>query len=299
MKLFQNRMYRGMFLTILGGISWGISGTCGQYLFSEYGVSSMWLTCVRLLFGGLLLTLLALIRDPVDVRSILRTPRAVIRLFLYGTTGLMMVQYAYLTGIYWTNAATTTVLQNLGPVMVMLCACIMSRRLPSKAEFTALLLAVFGVFLLATGGNPGQMMLSPKGLFWGIMSAVGVVFYTLLPRPLMNRWNRDTIVGLGMLIGGIVINLYARSWTMTVSLPFTGWLAVAAVVILGTVVSFSLVTLGIAVIGPVRTTMLNAVEPLTATVLSVLWLGTSFAFTDLIAFAAILATVVLLAKSES
>jgi len=36
----------------------------------------------------------------------------------------------------------------------------------------------------------------------------------------------------------------------------------------------------------------------TATILSVLWLGTSFAATDIIAFAAILTTVVLLAKSE-
>ena len=63
-------------------------------------------------------------------------------------------------------------------------------------------------------------------------------------------------------------------------------------------VSFSLVTLGITVIGPVRSSVLNAVEPVTATVLSVLWLGTDFAFTDIIAFAAILTTVVLLAKSE-
>lgn len=288
-----------MFLTILGGISWGFSGTCGQYVFAHYEVSSMWLSCVRLLYGGLLLTLLALLKNPTDVRSILCDRRAVLRLFFYGTCGLMMVQYAYLTGIYWTNAATTTVLQNLGPVMVMMLACLLSRRLPSKAEFFALLLAVFGVFLLATGGNPGQMMLSPKGLFWGIMSAVGVVFYTMLPRPLLTKWSRDTVVGVGMLIGGIVLNLFARSWTMSVSLPVDGWLAVAAVVLMGTVISFSLVTQGIAEIGPVRTSMLNAVEPVTATVLSVLWLGTSFAVTDIVAFIAILATVVLLAKSES
>lgn len=298
MKLLKNRMFRGMTLTILGGISWGISGTCGQFLFSQYGVSSMWLTCVRLLYGGALLTLLALLRRPADVRGILRDLRAVIRLTLYGIFGLLMVQYAYLTGIYWTNAATTTVLQNLGPVLVMLCACCTRRRLPSPAEAAALLLAVTGVFLLATGGDLTAMAISPQGLFWGLMSAVGVVFYTLLPRPLLERWDRNTVVGLGMLIGGLVINLAARSWTMTVSLPLQGWLAAAAVVLLGTVISFSLVTQGIAEIGPVRSSMLNAVEPVTATVLSVLWLGTAFAITDMIAFAAILIAVVLLAKDE-
>jgi drug/metabolite transporter (DMT)-like permease len=143
------------------------------------------------------------------------------------------------------------------------------------------------------------MVLSHKGLFWGIMSAVGVVLYTLIPRSLLEKWERDVVVGLGMLIGGIAINLYAPCWAGNVSLPLKGWLCIAVIVILGTVLSFSLVTLGITVIGPIRTSMLNAVEPVTATILSVLWLGTSFTVTDLIAFAAILTTVVLLAKSEN
>ena len=55
MKLLKNPVARGMFLTILGGICWGVSGTCGQFLFSTYGVDAMWLTSIRLLSGGLLL----------------------------------------------------------------------------------------------------------------------------------------------------------------------------------------------------------------------------------------------------
>jgi len=298
MKLLKTPVARGMFLTILGGICWGVSGTCGQFLFSTYGVDSMWLTSIRLLSGGLLMTLLVLLRKPRSVFSILKTPRDVLQLVLYGVFGLLMVQYAYLTGIYWSNAATTTVLQNLGPAMVMLTTCVISRRLPSKMELGALLLALFGVFLLATGGKPGQMMLSPQGLFWGIASAIGVVSYTLLPRPLLAKWDRDIVVGLGMLVGGIAVNILSPCWVGGVRLPLPGWLALAVIVIFGTVVSFSLVTLGITVIGPVRSSVLNAVEPVTATVLSVLWLGTDFAFTDIIAFAAILTTVVLLAKSE-
>jgi len=298
MKLLKNPVARGMFLTILGGICWGVSGTCGQFLFSTYGVDAMWLTSIRLLSGGLLMTLLILLRKPRSVFSVLKTPGDVFQLVLYGVFGLLMVQYAYLVGIYWSNAATTTVLQNLGPSMVMVTTCIMTRRLPSKIELGALLLALFGVFLLATGGKPGQMMLSPQGLFWGIASAVGVVLYTLLPRKLLEKWDRDIVVGLGMLIGGIAINILSPCWVGASGLPLAGWLAIAVIVIFGTVISFSLVTLGITVIGPVRTSVLNAVEPVTATILSVLWLGTDFAFTDIIAFAAILTTVVLLAKSE-
>ena len=41
MTLFRTPVARGMFLTILGGICWGVSGTCGQFLFSAYGVDSL------------------------------------------------------------------------------------------------------------------------------------------------------------------------------------------------------------------------------------------------------------------
>ena len=55
---------------------------------------------------------------------------------------------------------------------------------------------------------------------------------------------------------------------------------------------------GIVDVGPAKASMLASTEPVSATVFSALWLGTSFSATDLIGFAAITATVFLLAKSE-
>ena len=160
------------------------------------------------------------------------------------------------------------------------------------------MLALAGVYLLATGGDPGHMALSPRGLFWGLAAAVAVALYTLLPQSLLSRWDRDAVIGPSMLIGGVFLNLTARSWTFSVSLPLQGWLAVGAVVLLGTAAAFSLIMQGILDIGPARASMLASTEPVSATVFSALWLGTSFSATDLIGFAAITATVFLLVKSE-
>lgn len=33
-------------LAILGGVSWGISGVCSQYLFTQYDLSADWLTAI-------------------------------------------------------------------------------------------------------------------------------------------------------------------------------------------------------------------------------------------------------------
>jgi drug/metabolite transporter (DMT)-like permease len=61
---------------------------------------------------------------------------------------------------------------------------------------------------------------------------------------------------------------------------------------------FTLLMQGITDIGPVRASMLASTEPVSATILAVVWLNTTFAPTDFIGFAAIMATIFLLAKSE-
>ena len=280
MKERNPHALRGVACSALGGVCWGFSGTC-----------------VRLLAGGILLTVPAVLRRRESVKDIFRGPKDLLRLICYGICGLLLCQYAYMTAISYSNAATITVLQNLGLLIVMGYTCLRGRRLPSRREGAALVLALAGVYLLATGGDPGHMALSTKGLFWGL-AAVAVALYTLLPQSLLSRWERDAVIGPGMLIGGLFLNVAARSWSFSVSLPVQGWLAVGAIVLLGTAVAFSLIMQGILDIGPAKASMLASTEPVSATLFSALWLGTSFSATDLIGFAAITATVFLLAKSE-
>ena len=265
MKERNPHALRGVACSALGGVCWGFSGTCGQYLFSRFEVGSLWLTCVRLLAGGILLTVPALLRHRDSVLGILRAPKDLLRLICYGICGLLLCQYAYMTAISWSNAATTTVLQNLGLLIVMGYTCLRGRRLPSRREGAALVLALAGVYLLATGGDPGHMALSTKGLFWGL-AAVAVALYTLLPQSPLSRWDRDAVIGPGILIGGIFLNLTARSWTFSFSLPFQGWLAVGAVVLLGTAVAFSIIMRGIVDVGPAKASMLASTEPVSSTV---------------------------------
>lgn len=294
----KSHLLRGSLCTMLGGVCWGFSGTCGQYLFTRYGVSSLWLTCLRLLSGGVIMLALAAVRHRRELLRIWRSPADAAMLVGYGVFGLMMCQYAYMTSISYSNAGTTTVLQTLSLVIIMLLTCLRLRRRPNRVETIALVLALLGTFLLATGGDPAHMVLSPQGLFWGLATAVAVTVYTLLPRRLLARWNREAINGWGMLIGGAILNLGARSWTLHTDLPLQGWLAVAAIVLFGTVLSFTLFMQGIQDVGPVKSSMLAATEPVSATVFSAVWLGTAFSAVDLMGFAAIIATIFLLARSE-
>ena len=294
----RSRVLRGCICAGLGGVIWGFSGTSGQYLFSHWPISSLWLTCMRMMGAGLIFLVMALLKNRREVMELLRSPKDLALTALYGVGGLLLCQYSYMTGISHSNAATTTVLQTLTIVMVMVIACCHDRKLPRWNEVLSVALALLGVFLLATGGKPGQMVLSPKGLFWGLMTAVAMTIYTLLGRPLAKRWSRDTVMAVAMTMGGIVVNLGARSWQFDVVLPAKGWLLVAFIVVFGTVVTFALFLQGIRDAGPVRASILSVTEPVSAAILAFFWLGTAFTAADLLGFAAILATVFLLAKNE-
>ena len=68
-----------------------------------------------------------------------------------------------------------------------------------------LVLAIGGTVLIATKGNLGSLAVPAEGLFWGIISAFALAFYTLLPGKVLEKWGSFIVTGLAMLIGGAVV----------------------------------------------------------------------------------------------
>ena len=144
---------KGIIFTLLGGICWGFSGTCGQYLFTKKNIEPGWLTMVRMITAGIVLITFLLIKREKGMKEIWKNKRDVINLLLFAVFGLLFCQYTYLTAIFYSNAGTATVLQYLNPVMIMLLVCVVSKRIPNKIEIISVILAVSGTFLIATHGN--------------------------------------------------------------------------------------------------------------------------------------------------
>lgn len=295
----MNRHTRGVVCTLVGGILWGFSGTCGQFLFSNYQVDSSWLTVMRMLGAGVALGIFCLFRQRKSYLEIWKEKRDGLQVVLFAVCGLLFSQYTYLTAISWSNAATATVLQYVGPVLVMIVICLRNRRKPGRMEFLAIFLAVLGTFLLATHGNPATMVLSKEGLFWGLLSAISLACYTLLPTKIIPRWGNLVVSGYGMLIGGVVMALVSRFWRLYVPLDLKGWVAVAGIVILGTLFAFTMYLQGVADIGAVKASMLASVEPVSSTIIAAVWLHTKFIWIDILGFICILTTVFLLAKKDT
>ena len=289
---------RGVLCTLIGGCCWGFSGNCGQYLFNVHGVDPQWLTVIRMITAGLITVGIVAARDKQKLIDCAKNKHDRIMMLLYGVFGLLLSQYTYLEAINATNAGTATVLQYIGPVLVMVLVCFSGRRLPKRHEALSIVLVIVGTFLLATHGNPNTVVINPAGLFWGLFAACTLVLYTLLPKSIAPKYGAFMTTGLGTLIGGIAFFIIVHPWPLTVDLPLSGWLAVAGMIIVGTVIAYPLYVQGVNDVGPVKASMLASVEPVSAAVISAVWLKSEFEAMDIVGFVCIITTVFLLAKPE-
>lgn len=294
----KKRTLRGFLCAALGGVCWGASGTVGQYLFTCQGVDSGWLTVVRMFLAGVVLLGGALVRHRPQLRAIWSDRRDALRLVLFSVGGLMTCQYTYLAAIRYSNSATATVLQYMGQALILLWVCLRARRLPTRREGAALVLALLGAFLLATHGSLTALALSPQALFWGLCAAVSLMLYTLLPGDLLRRYPVSVCTGCGMFIGGVVLLVLTQAWRIPVALNAAVALGTLEISVVGTALAFTLYLQGVSDIGGVRASLLACTEPVSAALCAALWLHTSFAWQDLLGFAAILVMAVLIALPE-
>lgn len=282
----STRFWRGILCALLGGVLWGFSGACSQFLLANYDITPSFIVCARMLGAGALFAVVLLARQRAQVAAMLRDAPTVRRLLVFGAGGLFLCQITYVVLVSYTNAGTATVLQSANMVFVMLFACLLARRLPQVREVAGLALAIAATWLIATQGCPGVLALPVAGLAWGLANALSCTFYIMYPKRLFAQWGSFAVTGAGMLVGGaaaLVVWLAGGLWGQPAALPqldAPGVVALVAIAVLGTFAAFALYLHGVSVVGSVRGSLLGAVEPLSATLFAALWLGTAFTGAD-------------------
>lgn len=285
---------KGIILTLLGGVCWGISGCFGQYLFQEKGATAEWLVSIRLLSAGILLVLLGYMQSGKKMNAIFHDKKDLKELLIFSLLGMLFCQYTYFAAVSYSNAGTATVLQSLAPTIILIYVCLRQLRFPKGYELLAIVMALAGIFLLSTHGNIHSMQLTKQALIFGLLSALGATFYNLLVGNVMRKYGVYVVVGYSMLFAGIALTIIARPWTKGIPLDFMTVVCLLGVVVIGTAVAFSLYLKGVSILGAFMGSLLGATEPVTAIVVSALFLGSVFQWLDIVGFILILSTVMLL-----
>ena len=283
----------GAFLALLPGVLWGLSGVFGQYLFQQRGSSAEWLVTTRLLISGSLMLIISFAGSREKTLAIFKDKTDTRRLVIFAIFGLMAVQLTYFVAIAKSNAPTAPILQYVFPVMIVLYTALRSHKLPNAKEVVAVILAMVGIFLLVTHGNPGTLNITVEALIWGLTSAVAMAFYTMYPGNLQKRWGSPVVVGWGMLFGGIALNFYHPFWAFTGDIDMMGLLMIAFIILFATFGAFYIYLVSFTMIGATYASLFACIEPLASAFFSVVGLNLVFNSMDWIGAALIMITMFL------
>lgn len=288
---------KGTMMTLAAGLAWGISGISGQYLMS-HGVHVNLLTSLRLLITGIFLLSLARSKQKEHLVAAWKQPKFLKQVLLFSIFGLVLNQYAFLRAIHLTNAGTATVLQYMAPILILSIVCILNRQRPTSFEIIAIAMAILGTYMIATHGKLGSLAITPKGLMWGLGSAITYSIYILLPVKLIHEWESTIVIGSGMFIGGILFSLVTKAWQYPLQINVMSILAYIGIIGIGTIFAYTFFLKGVSIVGAVKGSLLASVEPVSSVFLTVLVLGEIFYPIDLLGMLFIFLAVTLISYKD-
>jgi len=290
-------MSRGLDLILVGlaGVLWASSGVAVQDFFAHSTKTPMELTNIRMCLAGAILIMLSARRKNFWLTwGILnRHPRFWLDVAIYGIIGVMFMQFTYFQAISIGGAAATTVITYACPAMVVLWESFYHKRLPKLGEVVAVVLAISGVFLLVTGGNPTKLLVPPACVVWSLLSGAAFAFSAIYPKHLFaKKIDPYFLTGVGMFIGGLTTFALIddRAW-----LPFFAadvLFDVSWIIIFGTVGAFLSFNAGLRFLTPEEASITATTEPAASVIISRAVFETAFGAVESVGIVLVLLAIV-------
>lgn len=295
--MFKTRKTTGILFASSGATLWAVSGISGQILFNQFHFSATWLVSARLLIAGLLLLFVTSIKNKSDFIWPFKNLKNFISILAFSILGMYLVQFTYFKTIELSNASFATIIQYIGPIFVICYTALKTKIVPSKATISLILLALFGVILIASKGNMGNLIASPEAFTWGIGSAISLAFYSIQPRKLIQEHGSISVVGWGMFIGGLLANVVHPIWEIDGVISPSSLLQIIIVIVLGTACSFLIYLSSLKYISSNLASVLTAFEPILATIFSIPIFQLQLSLSEFIGFICVLGAILFLQKT--
>ena len=268
-----------LILVGLAGVLWASSGVAVQDFFAHSYKSAMDLTNIRMIMAGFFLLLIAWLHGGLkrSLRILRFKPRLWIDTAIYGIAGVALMQFTYFQAISIGGAAATTVIQYSCPAFVVIFDSLYYRRLPTRGEIIAVILAMVGVFLLVTGGDINKMVVPLACVLWSLSSGAFFAFSAIFPKHLFeSRVDQYFLTSVGMIIGGLFTFLLVDEMNWLPFFESDTIFDVAWIIIFGTVGAFLLFNMGLVYLTPEEASVTAAMEPVASVIISFFVFGTVF-----------------------
>ena len=273
MNTYQKKIFKGTLYSLLSGLIWGICGILGEYFFSHYSVSSGWITSMRLMLAGSFVLVLSFFKLRSHLFDIWRDRKNYLPFLAYAILGIFSVQFFFYLCVEYSNATTATILQFISPIFILIYDWIIHKKKTSVTAILYVLIAMVGIFLMATKGDLSTLSITPLALITGILSALGVMFNVILPQPFARKYGFTPTVSWGMMLAGLFSNFLYPVYRISFQLDWVSILICLTIAFFGTAFAFFLSMKAVSLVSPLVVSVVSASEPLSSAILSVLFLG--------------------------
>ncbi len=283
----------GTILCIVSACSYAATGIFGKLAYDE-GLTVSSLLAARFSIAAIVLWILvaALGRDSRPSRR--------------GTAvgiALGVVVYSAQTGLFFLaltrlDAGLAVLLVYIAPVLVAVSAVAFGREQLSRAQVAAVVVAVCGTALVATGGGLGKV--DGLGMAFAFGCAVAFTAYMLLSHAVVGRVN-PVALSASVCTGCALSFLTAAglSGHLPVHTTGKGWLLIGALALFSTVIAVTALAAGTARVGPSTATILATFEPVIATVLAVVILDERLAALQVVGGLIVVASAVIVSVQRA
>ena len=288
----------GIIFATSAAILWGFTGLLSQYLFKETDVTVWWLMGVKTVISAIIILLAAYQKEKKIIFEVWHHPKDFLSMAAYGLIGLAGVQLMYSLTVYDSNAAIATILQTLGVIGVIIYSALIFRQRPRRQEYIAVVVALIGTFLLVTRGAGLSLALSPATIKDGSLLILCSTGLAVLPVRLLKSYSSLTILGWGMLIGGLAFELVHPFW---LGLPAFSWVNIICIILItliGTTLSYLLFLDSMNYINSTVAALLDTFEPLNAAIGTLVFFNASYNWAEYLGSFLILSTVFILASGK-
>lgn len=270
---------KGYALVAFCAVCWASGGLMAKWVFERLGldVQPVTLAAARSFAAFPVLFLYcALTRR----RVLILRARDVAFVAVFGVAGLALLHYTYFKAIQETNVATAVLLQYVSPVMVLIVSVLFLKERFTWALPLSVVLSIVGCALTvgAIGGN--GLVVSPGGVFWGLVSACFMTVYIIMGKLAAGRVAPFALATYGLGVAAVFWLGYlgVRGGFSAVGVLLgdpRGALAVLAIALLSTVVPFAVFLRALTVVDATKASVTATLEPAVAALGAFLLLGES------------------------